>query len=277
MALRIATNIASQEIQRNLSGISGRTQEALGRLSSGSRINKSADDAAGLAIAERLRATSRGLGQATRNANDGISYVQTAEGALNETSNIIIRLRELSIQAASDTIGDRGRGLLDVERHQLQSEVDRIANSVDFNGVRLINGEGNSDLSFQVGIEANENSTISYDASATNATANFLGIDGLNISTQEGAVGGIESLDTALDQVSSFRANLGAIQSRLRSTVNNLQIQKLNGDNAKSVIQDSDVAEEASQIARLRVIEQAGISALATANGLPNAALRLIS
>ena len=215
-------------------------------------------------------------GQATRNASEAISYVQTTEGALNETSNILIRLRELSIQAASDSTDDSGRALLDLEREQLVNEVDRIANSADFNGVKVINGEGSSEFTFQVGANGGEENRILYDASVTDATTSSLGVSGLDISYRDNAEEGILDLDVALDKISGFRANLGAVQSRLRSTINNLQIQKLNGDEARSVIQDADIAEETSKLARSNVIKQAGISSLVNANNIPNAALRLI-
>lgn len=276
MGLRIATNIASQEVQKNLSQVAGRGQESLSKLSSGKRISKAADDAAGLAISQRLRATSRGLSQATRNANDGISYVQTAEGALNESSNIVIRLRELSVQAASDTVGDNERSLLNFEYQQLLEEVDRIANVSEFNGAKLINGEGNGRLFFHIGASYGEENQIEYDSDATDATASALGIDGFDISSQDSAREGIGQLDSAIDQISGFRAKLGALQSRLQSTVNNLQVQKINQDNARSVIEDADVAEETSKLARSNVISQAGIASLANANALPNAALRLL-
>lgn len=276
MAFRIATNIASQQVQNNLSQVSRRSQETLERLSSGSRINKAADNAAGLAISERLEARSRGLAQANRNASEGISYVQTAEGALNESSNILSRLRELAIQAASDTIDDSGRKLLDYERRELLEEFDRIAETTEYNGVKLINGDGDDNLLFQVGVNAGEDNKIGYDASATDATASSLGIDSLTIEDQESAEEGIEDIDSALNDLSGFRANLGSIQSRLRSTINNLEVQKLNEDLAKSVIKDTDVAEETSKLARFKIIEQAGISSLVHANNLPITALKLV-
>ena len=181
MGLRIATNIASQEVQKNLSQVTGRSEQSLAKLSSGMRINKAVDDAAGLAISQRLRATSSGLAQATRNANNGISYVQTAEGALNESSNIVVRLRELSVQAASDTVGDNERELLNFEYQQLVEEVDRIADSAEFNGLKLINGQGNGVLSFHVGAAAGEENKIEYDSDETDATPAALGIEGLNV------------------------------------------------------------------------------------------------
>ena len=277
MGLRIATNIASQEVQKNLAQETGRTEETLRKISSGSRINKAADDASGLAISQRLEATSRGLGQATRNANDAISYVQTAEGALQETSNIIVRLRELSIQSASDTLGDDERTLLNFESEQLIEEVDRIAQATEFNGAKLINGEGQGELTFHVGPRAEEENKITYNSARADSTISTLGIASFNISTREGAEEGISSLDSAIDLVSGFRAELGSVQSRLQSTVRNLQTQKVNQDNAKSVIVDADIAEEVSKLARSKVIKHAAIAALSNANDLPMAALKLIS
>ncbi len=276
MGLRIATNIASQEVQKNLNRVSGSAQESLSKLSSGERITKAADDAAGLAIAKRLEATSRGLKQAKRNANDGISYVQTAEGGLNEVSNMLTRMRELSVQAASDTVGDNERGLLDKEYQQLIQEIDRISESSEFNGAKLLNGEGNGTLTFHVGAEAGEANKIEFDSAETNSTAGNIGVDGLSVSDKDGAESAIGDIDGAIDQISGFRANLGAIQSRLESTVSNLDSQVINQDSAKSVILDVDVAEEASKLASSNVIKQAGISSLAQANNIPNSALKLI-
>ncbi|MCY4643405.1 MAG: flagellin [Bacteriovoracales bacterium] len=276
MALKIATNVISQQVQNSLSSSTKRSGEALQKLSSGSRINKAGDDAAGLAIVQRLRATTKSLAQATRNANDGISYIQTAEGALNETSNIVIRLRELAIQASSDTIGDNERALLDQERIQLVEEIDRIAHSTEFNGSELINGQGKESLSFHIGYKAGDENKIVYNAGHTDATTSSLGIDSLDISNQQDAESGIERLDEAIDHISGFRANLGSLQSRLQSTINNLHVQRISQDSARSAIQDTDVAEQASQLARLDVIKQAGIASLASANSLPNSALRLL-
>lgn len=276
MGLRIATNVASQEVQKNLQKTAQTSQDSLNKLSSGSRIMKASDDAAGLAIGKRLEATSRGLKQAQRNANDGISYVQTAEGGLNEVSNILTRLRELSVQAASDTVGDNERGLLDQEYQQLIQEVDRISESTEFNGAKLINGEGNGTLSFHVGAEAGEANKIEFDSSSTDSTSGTIGIAGLSVADKGGAEGAIADIDGAIDTISAYRANLGSVQSRLQSTSSNLGVQIINQDSAKSAIMDTDVAEEASKLAASNVIKQAGVSALAQANSLPNSALRLI-
>lgn len=277
MGLRIATNIASQTVQKNLREISGSSEDELAKLSSGKRITKSADDAAGLAIAVNLDAQTRGLRQATRNANDGVSLVQTAEGGLNEISNILVRLRELSVQSASDTVGEKERGLLDLEFQQLMTEVDRIADATTFNGAQLINGESElGTLDFHVGAFAGEQNVISFDAQETNTRTDAIGISGASISEKSDANDVMADLDEALDNVSGMRANLGSIQSRLRSTVNNLEVQTINQDNARSTIEDVDVALSTSKLASKQVIKQAGISTLAQANGIPNGALRLI-
>ncbi len=277
MGLRIATNIASESVQKNLRQVSTEGQDSLAKLSSGKRINKASDDAAGLAIATNLSAQTRGLRQATRNANDGISLVQTAEGGINEVSNILIRLRELSVQAASDTVGDKERGFLDKEYQQLTQEVDRISQATVFNGSSLLNGESETGtLDFQVGAFAGEQNVIKFDANETNITSDSIGIAGSGVSGKETAKDSIEMIDNAINQVSGQRANLGAIQSRLQSTVSNLEIQTINQDAARSTIEDADVAAETAKMASNNVIKSAGISTLAQANAIPNSALRLI-
>lgn len=276
MGLRIATNIASQTVQKNLKEVSSKSDSSLEKLSSGKRITKAADDAAGLAISTNLEAQTKGLRQATRNANDGISLVQTAEGGLNEVSNILVRMRELTIQAASDTVGENERGFLDKEYQQLVAEVDRISESTTFNGAQLLNGEGSGSIDFQVGAFAGEQNKIAFDSSEADASSGSIGISGTGISDKGDALGSIDSIDEAIDKVSGQRATLGSIQSRLQSTVSNLEVQTINQDNARSVIQDVDVAQESAKLAANSVVKSAGITTLAQANGLPNNALRLI-
>ena len=276
MGLRIATNIASQTVQKNLKEVSSKSDSSLEKLSSGKRITKAADDAAGLAISTNLEAQTKGLRQATRNANDGISLVQTAEGGLNEVSNILVRMRELTIQAASDTVGENERGFLDKEYQQLVAEVDRISESTTFNGAQLLNGEGSGSLDFQVGAFAGEQNKIAFDSSEADASSGSIGISGTGISDKGDALCSIDSIDEAIDKVSGQRATLGSIQSRLQSTVSNLEVQTINQDNARSVIQDVDVAQESAKLAANSVVKSAGITTLAQANGLPNNALRLI-
>ncbi len=276
MGLRIATNIASQSVQKNLKEVSNEGQASLEKLSSGKRITKAADDAAGLAIATNLDAQTKGLRQATRNANDGVSMVQTAEGGLNEVSNILVRLRELTIQASSDTVGETERGFLDKEYQQLTTEVDRIAESTTFNGTNLLNGDGNGTLDFQVGAYSGEQNRIEFDSDASNATADSIGVGGTSIADKDDALSAIEDIDGAITEVSGQRANLGSIQSRLQSTVANLEVQTINQENARSVIQDVDVAEETAKMASSNVVKNAAVSSLSQANAIPNSALRLI-
>jgi flagellin len=276
MGLRISTNIASQTVQKNLKEVSNKGDASLEKLSSGKRITKSADDAAGLAIATNLEAQTKGLRQATRNANDGVSLVQTAEGGLNEVSNILVRMRELTIQAASDTVGENERGFLNKEYQNLVTEVDRISEATTFNGTQLLNGEGAGTLDFQVGAFAGEQNKIAFDSSATNASTSSIGISGTGIEDKSEALGSIEVIDEAINLVSGQRANLGAIQSRLQSTVSNLEIQTINQDNARSVIQDVDVAAESAKLASNQIVKNAGVTTLAQANQIPNSALRLL-
>ncbi len=276
MGLRIATNIASQSVQKNLKQVSQQGTSSLEKLSSGKRITKAADDAAGLAISTNLEAQTKGLRQATRNANDGISLVQVAEGGLNEVSNILVRLRELSVQASSDTVGESERGFLDKEYQQLTTEVERISQSTTFNGTNLLNGEGSDQIEFQVGAYAGEQNRIEFDASEANASADEIGIGGSGITAKEDALDSLDTIDGAINKISGYRANLGSIQSRLQSTVSNLEVQTINQDNARSVIQDVDVASESAKMASSNVVKQAGLSTLAQANAIPNSALRLI-
>jgi flagellin len=276
MGLRIATNIASLSVQKNLKQVSSEGNAELERLSSGKRITKAADDAAGLAISTNLEAQTKGLRQATRNANDGISLVQTAEGGLNETSNILVRLRELTIQAASDTVGDKERGFLNKEYQELSKEVDRISDSTTFNGSQLLNGKGKGQMDFQVGAFAGEQNRITFDSGETDSSTSSIGIAGSGIGNKEDALGSIATVDEAIGKVSGQRANLGSIQSRLASTVKNLEVQTINQDNARSVIQDVDVAEATAKLASNTVVKNAAVSTLAQANQLPMSALRLI-
>lgn len=277
MGLRINTNVASQAVQKNLREVSAQSDESLQRLSSGKRITRASDDAAGLAIATNLEAQTKGLRQASRNANDGISLVQVAEGGLQESTNILTRLRELSIQAASDTLGDKERGYLDMEYQQLVKEVDRIAESTTFNGANLLNGEGKGNLDFQVGAFAGDQNKITFNSAATDASSRSLGVSGTGVAGKSDALGSISKIDDAIDKISGQRATLGSIQSRLNSTISNLEIQTLNQDSARSVIQDADIAHETSRLASSNVIKNAAISTLTQANSNPNNALRLLS
>ena len=277
MSLRIRTNVASEQVQTNLSRISTKNESSLQRLSSGKRINKASDDAAGLAISKKLEAQTRGLRQAIRNTNDGTALIQTAEGGLNEATNLLTRMREISIQSASGTVGLEEKNLLNSEYQQLIQEIDRISESTTFNGVSLLNGRGNDEVNFQVGTFAGDENRITVNASETDITSDNIDVAGLSISERDDALESIEYLDNAIQQVNGFRANLGAIQSRLRSTVSNLEVQVINQENARSVIEDVDVAQEAAKLASTNVIKAAGIATLSQANNIPNSALKLLN
>ena len=276
MGLRINTNVTSIAAQRTLGNTTKTQSSVMGKLSSGSRIVQAADDAAGLAISEKLKAQVRGIKQAERNANDGISLIQVAEGGLNEVSNILIRLRELSVQAASDTVGDTERSFTDLEYQNLKSEIDRIASVTDFNGKKLLNGEGDK-YDFQIGINnVDRMDRIKYDAAVTDARSASLGVDSLSVTTKEEAQTGLGAIDQAIEKVSGHRANLGAIQNRLASTVNNLQVAHENLSAANSRIRDTDFAEMSAESAKQNVLAAAGSSVLAQTNAFGQHALKLI-
>ena len=276
MSLRISTNMASINAQRQLDGSQRNIDKPYAQLASGSRITKSADDAAGLAISENLKSQVRSLGQAARNANDGISMVQTAEGGLNEIGNIVTRLRELGIQAASDTVGDTERGFVDKEVQQLKSEMQRIASVTTWGKTKLLDGT-TPVFDFQVGIYNNDaEDRISFDASANTATLDALGLSGVDYTSKQGAQSALEALDTAQTNVNGMRSNLGALQNRLQSTVQNLLVAEENMSAANSRIRDTDVAEASSELARNNILLQASTSTLAQANQSNSVALQLI-
>lgn len=276
MGMRVSTNMAAINAQRNLSGSQSNIQDSLAKLSSGSRINKAADDAAGLAISENLKAQIRSTRQANRNANDGISLVQTAEGGLNEIGNIIVRMRELGIQAASDTVGDTERGFVDKEIQQLKSELQRIASVTTWGKTKLLDGSTPT-YDFQVGIyNSDSDDRISFDSSQNVATLDALGLAGVDYTHKEGAQTALEQLDHAQEAVNGMRANLGALQNRLLSTVNNLGVFEENMSAANSRIRDTDMAYASSELTRNNILLQASTSALAQANQSNQVALNLI-
>ena len=276
MGLRINTNIQALNGQNNLNRVTESKQQVFEKLSSGQRINRAGDDAAGLAISEKLKASIRGVKQAERNASDGISMIQTAEGGLNEVSNILIRLRELSVQAASDTVGDVERNFTNLEYQHLVEEVDRIASSTQFNGTSLLNGEGDT-LDFQVGIHNDsKNDRLSYSPQATDARADKLGIAGTSIVSKVDAQDNLTKIDEAITGVNANRASLGALQNRLTSTITNLQVKHENLSAANSRIRDTDMAVAASELARDNILSASSTSVLANANASQNAALKLI-
>lgn len=276
MGLRINTNVASLNAQRNLGSTRLSMNKALEKLSSGQRINRAGDDAAGLAISENLKAQIKGLSQAERNAEDGISLVQIAEGALGEVSNILIRLRELSVQAASDTIGSTERKFLNVEFEQLTSEIDRIANSTEFNRVPLLNGTG-SVFDIQIGTRNDPISDrLTFDASSADVNVAALGLNLASVSDKISAQNSLAAIDQSIVSVSGIRADFGALQNRLQSTINNIQTSVENLSAANSRVRDTDIAAETAELTKQNILMTAGTSVLAQANSSTNNALQLI-
>jgi len=274
MGLRVNTNVTSINAQRNLSAVTDRLSANYRKLSTGLRISTAADDAAGLAISERLRSQMRSLEQGKRNANDGISFVQTAEGALNEVSAILTRLRELAIQSSNGSVSNQDRETLDEEFQSLVSEINRIGRSTEFNGIKLLDGSS-STVNFQVGF----GTTTGIDTLAVSLAPSLttsLALNSLDIGSGGATTTAITNIDSAINTVSSLRGSLGAIQNRLGSTINNLAIQVENLSAAESRIRDVDIAYETAQLTRNNILQQASISVLAQANAQPQAALQLL-
>ena len=277
MGLRINTNVASLNAQRNLGKTRLAMDRTLEKLSSGQRINRAGDDAAGLAISENLKAQIKGLGQAERNAEDGISLVQIAEGALSEVSNILIRLRELSVQAASDTIGSTERKFLNVEFEQLTSEIDRIANSTEFNRVPLLNGTG-AVFDIQIGTRNDPiTDRLTFDASSADVNVAALGLNLASVADKISSQNSLASIDQAIISVSGIRADFGALQNRLQSTINNINVSVENLSAANSRVRDADIAKETANLTKNNILVQAGTSVLAQANSYSKNALQLIA
>lgn len=276
MGFRVSTNVAAINAQRNLASSQRVLNKSMGQLASGSRINKAADDAAGLAISENMKAQIRSARQAQRNANDGISMVQTAEGGLQEISNIVVRLRELGIQAASDTIGDDERGFVNKEVEQLKNEIQRISKVTTWGETKLLDGSSDT-FDFQIGVFNDDfEDRISFKAGENSATLDALGIAGIDYTSKFGAQEALALLDEAQTRVNGTRANLGALQNRLTSTVDNLAVSEENMSAANSRIRDTDVAEASAEMTRNNILLQASTSTLAQANQMNQLALKLI-
>lgn len=276
MGLRIATNVNAINAQKNLYGTGNEIATTMARLSSGYRINRSSDDAAGLAISESLKAQIRGFKQANRNANDGISLVNVAEGGLNSVSNMLVRLRELAIQTSSDTISDRERALVDVEYQQIKEEIERVAQTTQFNGTQLLNGTGGI-LDFQVGNYNDPlNDRISFDAGYGDATMESLGLTELNVATKEASQESLAFIDEGLAFISSARAQLGALQNRLVTTSESLSTAEENFAAANSRIRDTDIAAESTNLAKNNILMNAATAVLSQANTQQQLALKLL-
>jgi flagellin len=276
MGMRITTNVASLNAQKVMVTNTREMQKSMAQLSTGSRITKAGDDAAGLAISEQLKSQIRSYGQANRNANDGISMIQTAEQSMGEVSNIVTRLRELGVQAASDTIGDQERGFINKEVEALKSEIQRVAESASFGSRKLLDGTGGT-YDIHIGTGANEATDwITYDASQTDVTVGTLGIADLDFSSKETARSGLQALDTAQSNISGSLATLGAMKNRLSSNSDVIGTMVENMSAANSRIRDTDVAASSSELARNNVLLQGTTATLAQANQLPQMALKLL-
>jgi flagellin len=270
MGLQINTNVAAMNAYRNLSGTQNAMSTSLERLSSGLRINRAADDAAGLAISEKLRAQSNGLNQATANAQDGISLIQTAEGALNETHSILQRMRQLTVQAGNDTNGKEERDNIKTELDALTTELGRISDTTQFNKQDLLKGGFTATL--QVG--ANSGQTMDVNINGSDATT--LGVAALDVKDAAAVATSLTAIDDAISTVSTDRAGLGALQNRLQHTINSLSVAAENAAASESRIRDTDMAKEMTSFTRSQILQQAGVSMLAQANQAPQSVLKLL-
>ena len=277
MSLRINTNIDALTAYRNLSSTQNSQSTSIERLSSGLRINKAADDAAGLAISQGLTAQINGIGQAVRNAQDGINVVQTADGALTETHSILQRMRTLAVQAANDTNDTNSRGDIQKEVTALSSELDRIADKTTFNNIKLLDGSF-SGKKIQVGYASGDSISVDINSGTTGVgfSSSGLGLSGVSLTSQSGADAAIGTIDTAIQNVSTARANLGALQNRFQHTINNLNVTQQNLQASNSAIQDTDMAQEMSNFTRTQILSQAGTSMLKQANQSTQGVLSLL-
>ncbi|MEE9391613.1 MAG: flagellin [Planctomycetota bacterium] len=274
MGLRIQTNIASLNAQRHLSNATKQLGDSFRRLSTGLRIASAADDAAGLAISERLRSRIRSIQQAERNANDGISLTQTAEGALDEVNNILVRMRELSIQASNGTLGTEDQNTLDQEFQQIISEIERIGQATEFSGFKLFDGS-NATVSLHIGA-GTTSGVDTLDVTLSAIGSSNLGLDVISIGSGSDTTAAITAIDSAIDSISQLRGDFGATQNRLESTISQLKINAENLSAAESRIRDVDIASETANLTRAQILQQAAITILAQANVQPQAALTLL-
>ena len=276
--ISLLTNVASLDAQRNLNSTQNSLQDSITKLSSGMRINSAADDAAGLGISQNLKADIASLGQASSNAQDGISMSQVAEGAMNSMQGLVSRMRELAVQSSNQTLGTTERGYIQTEYTQLSSEIDRISATTSFAGQNLLDGSASAGLSFQVGINNTNNDRIAM--SITKLTTSTLGsathLSAASLSTATNAQKAIGVFDAAIQQLSTARAKIGATQNRLQVTISNLATENQNLSAAQSQITDVDIASATANMTQEQVLQQAGVSVLAQANSMPQAALKLL-
>jgi len=276
MAMSVRTNVASLMAAGNLAQTNKALSTTLGRISSGLRVNSASDDAAGLGVATNLETDAKSTSQAMRNANDGISIIQTAESASNEVVDILQRMRELAVQSSSETLDDDERSYISDEYDELESEIQRIANVTEFNGIELSDGT-TSEVDVQVGIQNATSSRITIELGDL-TTVTGLGLStGLTLASVTGAQAAIETIDTALDSVNAYRSDLGSVQNRLDSAINNSQAYLEALSSAQSAIQDADFAHETSEMTKMQIMQQAGVAALAQAKNMNQSVISLLS
>jgi flagellin len=274
--ISIKTNTLSLSSQRNLSKTQSMLSKNIERISSGFRINRAADDAAGQAITTQQEAEIRSLDQAKRNAMDGVSMLQTAEGAVGDVTNMVIRMRELAIQSANGSLNDDQRALIQPEVDQLLEAINQIAGSTTFNGVQLTDGSGGA-LNFQVGIQASGINVINIDFDNFDVTASALAVDSVDLSTQAGAQGALSALDAALGTLSTARSQIGALENQFEVVINNISVRTENTRAAQGRIRDTDIANEFAELTKQQILSQAGAAMLAQANSAPQIALSLLN
>nr|HEX4316696.1 flagellin [Kofleriaceae bacterium] len=278
MSISLLTNVTSLQAQQNLDNTQGALAQSIGRLSSGMRINSASDDAAGLGISQSLKADIASYGQASQNTNDAVSMSQVAEGGMSQMQDIVSRMRQLAVESSNSTLGSTERGYVNTEFNQLSSEINRIGATTNFNGQQLLDGSASSGLTFQVGIynTANDRLTMSINRLAASTLGSTVTIASVSLSTATGAQNALSVFDAAIKQLSTSRANIGAVQNRMQVAISNLQTTTTNLTSANSRISDVDVASETANMTQENILSQAGIAVLGQANQIPSAALSLL-
>ena len=280
MAMVVNSNLTSMNALGNLNRTNRSLNETFQNISSGLRVNNAADDAAGLAVSENLQSQQMSLRQAQRNTHDGISVIQTAEGATDEVGDILKRMRELAVQSSSETLANTERDYIQDEFKQLTAEVDRIADVTEFNGISLTNGSagltGTNDMNVQVGIHDSSDDRINIELGDLQAATLKVDTGNVDLSNVTSAQSALETIDNAIDKVNKYRSDYGAVQNRLESALNSLEVYTENVAGAESRIRDADFAHETAEMSKYQVMQQAGVAILGQANGLSQGALRLI-
>ncbi len=275
MALTILNNLASLNTKRHLEESSDKYAQAAERIATGKRINKSGDDAAGLSISTHIEGQVRSIQQARRNAQDALSLMQVAEGGMNDVNNMVVRLRELSMQAASDNVGDQEREMIQFEVEQIKQEIDRLSEATKFFDTSLLNGKGRNFV-FQIGPDNNENNRLEYDASKLNLSLSSLGLSGIDLSDIDSARSALTNIDESIKKIAEPRAQLGALQTRLNSISSSLSVYEENMTSARSRIVDADLAKETADAVKAQVLQKAGVAILSQTNMTPALALKLL-